>query len=338
MSLVDADARATAAREAVHACELDINPAAQQIEFNRQQIEALGVRGDGGSRSNWTRWRRGASRAGWRLSSGRTAAAKAQQDQQTAAAELEQIEREYGDENRRIEGLEADVEAARSEVFSALERRDHAAPCHPARRRGGGARVARSWRNSTSKTADVRMERERLEGDRAATADGLRRAQQAAEASMHARTARETELATARIELEWRSNSLQARERELAGLSARLASLTELEDARAGYTEAARMVLAQANGHVGQQGSVADYLEVEPKYERAVEACLGDLLQHVIVPTHKQAEAGLELIRQENVGRCGFVVLEGVPRPGRRAGLGHRPLHGLVSDPRRHQR
>ena len=46
------------------------------------------------------------------------------------------------------------------------------------------------------------------------------------------------------------------------------------------------MVLAQANGHVGQQGSVADYLEVEPKYERAVEACLGDLLQHVIVPTH----------------------------------------------------
>ena len=127
------------------------------------------------------------------------------------------------------------------------------------------------------------MEKERLEGDRAATADGLRRAREAAEASLHSRTARETELATARIELEWKSNNLQARERELAGLSARLTSLTELEKARAGYTEAARMVLAQANGHVGQQGSVADYLEVEPKYERAVEACLGDLLQYVIV-------------------------------------------------------
>ena len=34
---------------------------------------------------------------------------------------------------------------------------------------------------------------------------------------------------------------------------------------------------------------MADYLDVEPKYERAVEACLGDLLQHVIVPTHEQA-------------------------------------------------
>ena len=74
------------------------------------------------------------------------------------------------------------------------------------------------------------------------------------------------------------------------------------------------MVLAQANGQVGQQGSVADYLEVEPKYERAVEACLGDLLQYVIVPTRLQAEAGLQLIRQENVGRCGFVVLEALTR------------------------
>ena len=156
------------------------------------------------------------------------------------------------------------------------------------------------------------MERERLEGDRAVTADGLRRAKEAAEASLHSRTARETELATARIELEWKSNSLQARERELAGLTARLTSLTELEQARAGYTEAARMVLAQANGHVGQQGSVADYLEVEPKYERAVEACLGDLLQYVIVPSHQQAQAGLDLIGQEDVGRCGFVVLDGI--------------------------
>ena len=161
--------------------------------------------------------------------------------------------------------------------------------------------------------SEVRMEHERLEGDRAATADGLRRAKDAAEASLHAKTARETELASARIELEWKSNSLRSRERELAGLTARLASLTDLEAARAGYTEAARMVLAQANGHVGQQGSVADYLDVEPKYERAVEACLGDLLQHVIVPTHGQAEAGLDLIRQENVGRCGFVVLDGAP-------------------------
>src|SRR5436190_19114562 len=45
MSLVAADERATGAREAVHASELDINRREQQIEFNRQQIGAIERRG-----------------------------------------------------------------------------------------------------------------------------------------------------------------------------------------------------------------------------------------------------------------------------------------------------
>ena len=309
ITLVESEATATSAREAVHACELDITRRQQQIEFNRQQIGALGVRADE------VRAELGALEA--RREPGRLvlierqeAAAKAQQDQQSASADLERIEQDYSAEHRRIEGLEGDVEAARSEVFSAL---NVATTLRHAIQHAEEAtqRVSEELAKLGVEDSEVRMERERLEGDRAVTADGLRRAKEAAEASLHSRTARETELATARIELEWKSNNLQARERELAGLTARLASLSELEKARAGYTEAARMVLAQANGHVGQQGSVADYLEVEPKYERAVEACLGDLLQYVIVPSHEQAQAGLDLISQENLGRCGFVVLEG---------------------------
>ena len=311
LSLVEAEMRATTAREAVHACELDINTRRQQIEFNRQQIEAFGVRAVE-VRADLESLE--ARREPTRLAciERQAAAAKAQQDQQSAAAELEQIEREYAEEHRRIEGLEADVEAARSEVFSAL---NVATTLRHAIQHAeeASARVSQELAKLAVEDADVRMEKERLEDDRAATADGLRRAQQAAEESMHARTARETELAAARIDLDWKSHNLQTRERELAGLTARLASLTELEKARAGYTEAARMVLAEASAHVGQQGSVADYLEVDPAYERAVEACLGDLLQHIIVQTHSQADAGLDLIREENVGRCGFVVLEGVP-------------------------
>ena len=86
---------------------------------------------------------------------------------------------------------------------------------------------------------------------------------------------------------------MRAREQELAGLEARLKSLEELEAARAGYGDAARAVLAQANGKVEQQGAVADYLEVEAGFERAVEACLGDLLQHVVVDSPEHAAAGL---------------------------------------------
>ena len=100
------------------------------------------------------------------------------------------------------------------------------------------------------------------------------------------------------------------REQDLAGLEARLASLEELVSTRGEFGDAARMVLVQANGHVGQQGAVADYLDVDRRYERAVEACLGDLLQHVIVERHDQAAAGLSLVREHDAGRCGFVVVD----------------------------
>ena len=314
ISLVEAEAAATRTRESVHACELDITRRQQQIEFNREQISSLGLRADE-VRAELAALETRREPGRLLLAERQRAASQALEDQQRASTELTRIESDYGDENRRIEGLEADVEAARSEVFSAL---NVATTLRHAIQHAEEAiqRVSEELAKLSVEESEVRMEQERLEGDRAATADGLRRAKDAAEASQHAKTARETELASARIELEWKSNSLRARERELAGLAARLASLTDLEEARAGYTEAARMVLAQANGHVGQQGSVADYLDVEPKYERAVEASLGDLLQHVIVRTHEQAQAGLDLIRQENVGRCGFVVLSGAEYAG----------------------
>jgi chromosome segregation ATPase len=69
-------------------------------------------------------------------------------------------------------------------------------------------------------------------------------------------------------------------------------SLEELDAARAAYGDAARTVLVQANGTVCQQGAIADYLEVEAGYERAVEACLADLLQHVVVEQPEHAAAG----------------------------------------------
>jgi chromosome segregation protein len=329
MSLVGADERATAAREAVHACELDITRRQQQIEFNRQQIGAIEHRATE-VRAELQALEARREPGGAALAERRQAAARAEDDQKDAAAALLQIERDYSAANQHIEGFEGDVEAARAEVFSSLNAGTTLRHAIEHAEEAAG-RVAEELSKLDVEDTDLRIEREGLEADRAAAADELRRAQCSAESWLHARTARETELASTRIELEWRSNGLRAKERGLAGLSARLASLVDLETARAGYTDAARMLLAQANGHLGQQGSVADYLEVEPKFERAVEACLGDLLQHVIVQTHKQAEAGLGLIRQENAGRCGFVVLEAVADESASFAVPRTNAHGLVA-------
>ena len=81
-------------------------------------------------------------------------------------------------------------------------------------------------------------------------------------------------------------------------------------------------MLAQANGKVNQQGAIADYLEVEAGYERAVEACLGDLLQHVVVEQPEHAAAGFRAgARGSARAAAGFVV--GVGNAGVRSGPTH---------------
>src|SRR5204862_1796366 len=125
---------------------------------------------------------------------------------------------------RGIEGLEADVEAARSEVFSAINAAtawrhalEHAAAARD--------RVAETLAKLDVEVGDVRVETERVTADRAAAAQGLKRAHEAIELTRMARTARESELASARIEHEWRARSIRALEHELAGREARLRSL-----------------------------------------------------------------------------------------------------------------
>jgi len=142
----------------------------------------------------------------------------------------------------------------------------------------------------------------------------LTRAQDSLDSARMSMAARESELASARVEHEWRAREVRTREQQLAGMSARLHSLEEIDTHRGGFADAARMVLVNANGRVGQMGAVADFIEVEPRYERAVEACMGDLLQHILVERLEHVSAGLKLIRQEDAGRCGFIV--GKPTEG----------------------
>ena len=222
------------------------------------------------------------------LETRRTAAVDANHERDRAAAALAAESDSYEGAHREIEGFEADVEAARSEVFSAI---NSATALRHALEHAAAARekVAETLAKLDVERADVRVETERAAAERAAASEGLRRANNAIEATRIARAARESELASARIEHEWRSRAVRSREHELAAIAARLKSLEELEAARAGYSDAARAVLIQANGRVNQQGAIADYLEVEPGYERAVEATLGDLLQHAPLLQHETA-------------------------------------------------
>jgi chromosome segregation protein len=313
IELVEAESQSTQSREAAHARELAITRREQQLAFDREQVQTLDLRTSSvtAELAGLEARREPALLA---LAGRRHAAAEAAVDRERAAANLAAESAAYEAARRELEGLEADVEAARGEVFSAL---NSATALRHALEHAAAARdrVGETLSKLDIEASDIRIESERVVAERAAAADGLRRAHDAIDATRIARAARESELASARIEHEWRSRSVRAREHELAGLAARLTSLEELDASRAGYGDAARTVLVQANGKVNQQGAIADYLEVQAGYERAVEACLGDLLEHVVVERPEHAAAGFQLIREAAAGRCGFLVTATQPAP-----------------------
>jgi chromosome segregation protein len=309
LELVEADGRATASREAAHAHELEIGRLQQQIALERQQVDTLGsAASEISAEVTVLEERREPARV--ELNARRESAAAGASQRDAAAAALAAEEAAYAELQRNIEGQEADVEAARSEVFAAVNAAtalrhalEHASSAR--------ARIVEQLATLEVESNDLRIEVERAAQEQAAALEALERARQTIDALAVERAARESELAGARAERDGKAAECRALENRLASTTARLASLEELDAGRALYGEGARFILAAVDERIRQMGSVADYLEVEPLYERAVEGCLGELLQHVVVPSHDDAAAGLALARDNRAGRVGFVVTEG---------------------------
>jgi chromosome segregation protein len=334
LELTEADGRATAAREAAHSRELAMERLQQQVAFDKQQIDGLTTAAQAlDEEVKALEARREPARQ--ELEGRRGAAARATEERESAASTLAEQEEAYAAAHRTIEGLEGDVEAARSEVFAAVNSATalrHAMEHAAAARTRIGEQVAKL----EVERADLDVEGQRAAQDGRAADEGLQRAREAMERLNVERVTRESELAVARGSRDTLGRELRAREHDLAAVSARLASLEELDAARVEYGDGARLVLAESGDGVSQLGSVADYLEVDRRYERAVDACLGDLLQHVVVATHEQATAGLEFARERNAGRVGFVIASGAdaapasPAPDFDVESGVRPLSSIL--------
>ncbi len=306
IELAAADSAATQAREAVHAHELEINRRQQQIALDTQQAEMLLKRAEElEAERQQLEARREPERIA--LDTRRQAAAEAAGARDEAAARASAAADEYTQAWLGIEALEQDVEKARGDVYAVLNTITALTAAHDSAAAQRERAVATRSRLELE-ARELSAELDRARAQRLAAAEALHRATESLDSARMARAARDSELASARVEHEWRARDVRTREQELAGMEARLRSLEEIDAHRGGFADAARMILVNANGKVGQMGAVADFLEVEPRYERAVEACMGDLLQHVLVERLEHVSAGLQLIRQEGAGRVGFIV------------------------------
>ena len=97
---------------------------------------------------------------------------------------------------------------------------------------------------------------------------------------------------------------------EFSRTSHRLESLKELDSRRAYYSPAVQLIFSPGENSRDFHfiGTLADALNVDAKWERAIEGVLGSSLQAIIVPTPDDAVRAAQWLRENNGGRASFLV------------------------------
>jgi chromosome segregation protein len=90
----------------------------------------------------------------------------------------------------------------------------------------------------------------------------------------------------------------------------RLESLKELDDRRACYSSAVQFIFSENETPRDFHflGTLADLINVDAKWERAVEGVFGSSLQSIVVPTPEDAVRAARWLRENNAGRASFLV------------------------------
>src|SRR6266542_212563 len=90
----------------------------------------------------------------------------------------------------------------------------------------------------------------------------------------------------------------------------KLESLQELDQRRAYYSPAVQLIFSQSDATRNFHfiGTLADALNVDAKWERAVEGVLGSSLQAIVVPKPDDAVRAAQWLRENGGGRASFLV------------------------------
>lgn len=122
----------------------------------------------------------------------------------------------------------------------------------------------------------------------------------------------EEELSARKSEIQETRRQLEQVRGELSRLKARKDSLEEILSHRAYTTDSVkRLFTAVEQGQTEKLqpvGVLADFIEVDPAYEKATEEFLHEELEYVVVKSWEEAERGIDLMRSDFDGRATFLV------------------------------
>jgi chromosome segregation protein len=308
LGLTQAEARATETREQAHLRELEIGRREQQIRFDKQQTEDLAVQADAASgEMRELEARRVPGRMA--LDMQVAAAQRAREALDGIGTRVAALQADYGRALEAVQVVEQESDTTRAAVMAAVttlsalrQARDHATAMRD--------RIAADRERLEIEARDLSAEADRVRAEQETASRALDAGRLSLDEAGQQRARIEAELRGFRADRERVRGFGATRERELAAKGARLRSLEELEASRATFGDAARFLLAESAGALRQHGALADHLRVERSFERAVDALLGDLLQHVLVDRMEDVVTGRALLSERDAGRCGFIVLD----------------------------
>jgi chromosome segregation protein len=168
--------------------------------------------------------------------------------------------------------------------------------------------TARSEREERGTAADL----ERLADARAELSERMARRQLELQAVTDDRRRTEEELSVQRRNLAETRQKVDELRHECSEMRARKDSLEQVLSHRSYTTESVkRLFAALEKGSAGEfrpAGVLADFVEVDPQFEKPAEEFLHDELEYVVVENWEQAGRGIDFLRTDLEGRATFLV------------------------------
>jgi chromosome segregation protein len=293
---------------------LDLDRAENRITFNREQVVQIDARATRLA-VELEQAERQATELTARMSAQREAASSLREQTALLEATLRQTTEQAASSAGEQERLEARIAelhqlAARLVEESAREQAEslqaeEAAARHAAAEEQRGIAL----RAIEGECAELR--------ERVATAEGtFRQAQMEAQEFGKAAQDSQTRLAELRHNQREAGQRLEGIRESLSAERARRTSIEQILSDRAYTADAVQKLFsvspkddaASIDGSFRAIGLLADYAEVQEKYESAVEQFLRDELEYIVVESFDHARAGIALLRNEMGGRATFFV------------------------------
>lgn len=139
---------------------------------------------------------------------------------------------------------------------------------------------------------------------------------------------------------EWRTKAkendraLEEKQNEFHRQQSRLESLKNIAERYDGYGNSIRKVMEQKEHNPGLLGVVSDLIQVDKKYEIAIETALGGNIQNIVTEDEATAKKMIAFLKQNRFGRATFLPLTSVSarkNPKNEAALKEPGVIGIAS-------